>query len=702
MKNFLIFFFSAFLLPYVTFADCDEVIYESANHVLSKCTQENIIRYNHYNNSYEYYIHDFDFDSLEIIEEDYYALYYKDKNHVYVSEYMLKDSDPETFEILKGVQTVNTYSKDKNTVYIHDRIIEDADPETFEVIKEFSSDNFEYYYGKDKNHVYLDGKILKNADPKTFQFIRKEDYDMIYTKDNKNVFLNDTPIQNAHPETFIIFPNTHYAKDKNFAYYFNTQIDGIDGKTFEYLGLGYAKDHNTIVYQGKPIINDQIDVTTFTIITPETSEYIDYPMIGNPIYGKDKNSVYIKINDEGLFSKVSEIDVSSAKVFHPFFLKDKNNVFYFEKKLERSDPSSFQVIKDEFALWDPSQSYLYAKDKNQVYFSGNIINEAESQSFEHLSLWYARDAQNIYFKNRKLPDVDRDTFVVLEHNNASLFYTKDKNHVYHNNEIFAGMDPHTFEVLAIYRACGGCKEIDYVKDKNGVYFNNIKIEEADPISFQIYDHDERLLIDKNNIYEYGEIVKDTSTIENIEKIKELQKKMKKEGDSMIFSDVLFPLYEKVLWAYQKDLIHGYNDRTFRPNNAISRAEFLKILLLSQYSKEEIEKNIQSLPNKFSDVLPNDWSFSYIHFAAEKNIIGGYNDNTFKPNQYITFGEASKILVETLIPESKNNYDNTLPWDEGYTQLLNSELRKKGIYILHSLKNWTSRGEMVEYLYWLQH
>ncbi|CEP79958.1 IdeS/Mac family cysteine endopeptidase [Paraclostridium sordellii] len=84
-------------------------------------------------------------------------------------------------------------------------------------------------------------------------------------------------------------------------------------------------------------------------------------------------------------------------------------------------------------------------------------------------------------------------------------------------------------------------------------------------------------------------------------------------------------------------VNGYEDKTFRPDNSITRAEFVK--LVNKYfgfnNKEDI---------KFSDINTNDWYYNDIGIASKAGYINGYEDKTFKPNKTITREEVSKILI----------------------------------------------------------
>lgn len=94
--------------------------------------------------------------------------------------------------------------------------------------------------------------------------------------------------------------------------------------------------------------------------------------------------------------------------------------------------------------------------------------------------------------------------------------------------------------------------------------------------------------------------------------------------------------EQVLTEWQeKGLLKGYADGSVKPNNSITRAEFITLINNAKGITEE-----QSI--SFTDVRPNDWFYSAVARAA--GYTKGYEDNTFRPNQTITRAEAAVMLA----------------------------------------------------------
>ncbi len=112
------------------------------------------------------------------------------------------------------------------------------------------------------------------------------------------------------------------------------------------------------------------------------------------------------------------------------------------------------------------------------------------------------------------------------------------------------------------------------------------------------------------------------------------------------------------------LIGGYPDGTFKPNNSITRAEFMMLTNRAFNMAEEAS-------NDFIDVPKNSWFFKEVAKALAAGYIGGYPDNTIRPNNTISRQEVAVILLrlnnlkEDLAPADMFNDAILIPeWSKG--------------------------------------
>jgi len=270
--------------------------------------------------------------------------------------------DIASFEIIdKWYKKNNRYAKDKNRVYIGEYIIEDADPKTFEIDIDPMNIMYGYRHAKDKNHVYLLGNILEDLSPQNLVFhsqdvvsdgihvyyllerlegadarsFRTFDYD--WYGDKSHLWKRSKFISEGDPNTFIVI-NDRYAKDKNTVYFDfeGTPLEGCNAETIEILDYEYMKDDQHVYLNGQ-IIADAIP-TSFKIL--DSSKHIS----------KDKDHVFWE------FKIVSEADALSFRSIEGRWI-DYKHIFVFEGgkntilPLPTSDVNALDEIKEKLLIF---------------------------------------------------------------------------------------------------------------------------------------------------------------------------------------------------------------------------------------------------------------------------------------------------------------------------------------------------------------
>lgn len=142
---------------------------------------------------------------------------------------------------------------------------------------------------------------------------------------------------------------------------------------------------------------------------------------------------------------------------------------------------------------------------------------------------------------------------------------------------------------------------------------------------------------------------------------------------MNFSDVQSTdwFYEYVQCLYCRGAISGYADGTFRPYNDTTRGQMTKIVVLGF----GIPTVTPTTPT-FTDVLPGSAFYEYVETAAAHDIISGYADGTFRPNNNVTRGQLSKITTIagteafgwTLINPPTGTFSDVQPGSPFYTYI----------------------------------
>lgn len=101
-------------------------------------------------------------------------------------------------------------------------------------------------------------------------------------------------------------------------------------------------------------------------------------------------------------------------------------------------------------------------------------------------------------------------------------------------------------------------------------------------------------------------------------------------------------YTSVKHFQDSGIIQGYSDGTFRPDQEATRAEALKIVLLS--SGVTVDEAL--IGDIFPDVTSDDWFYHYIKKAKQLSIVEGYDDGYFRPHQTQNIAETLKMILLT--------------------------------------------------------
>ena len=150
-------------------------------------------------------------------------------------------------------------------------------------------------------------------------------------------------------------------------------------------------------------------------------------------------------------------------------------------------------------------------------------------------------------------------------------------------------------------------------------------------------------------------------------------------------------FDAVEYAKLNGIVNGYDDGTYRPNVTINRAEFVKILVESNFTVADVEScTVDSMA--YSDVPSAAWYVPYVCVATEEGIIKGYEDGTFRAANTINFVEAAKIIIAT---ENGGEIAGD-PWYQPYVISLSE--RNAIPTAITTLDHNVTRGEMAEMMY----
>jgi len=113
-----------------------------------------------------------------------------------------------------------------------------------------------------------------------------------------------------------------------------------------------------------------------------------------------------------------------------------------------------------------------------------------------------------------------------------------------------------------------------------------------------------------------------------------------EGEGFSDIDNSHPNYSAIMYLKNRKIIKGYDDGSFQPNREITRAELLKIGLLSN---SDIQIDLSQKTDEFKDVSGDDWVNPFVAKAKSIKAVKGTESGNFEPNRTISKVELLKIL-----------------------------------------------------------
>lgn len=227
--------------------------------------------------------------------------------------------------------------------------------------------------------------------------------------------------------------NSNYRKDENHVYYNTDEIPNSDPITFEIIDETFAKDKNQVYSKGE-IIPEADPATFIPTPTPHDAKNI---YIETACGGSGYSLVFCYKKIEG-----ADMETFEPLFSTPFFVfsRDAYHVFYYNKMILEADPETFAVHKGG------KYGYTYWYDKNYIFVMGydriGIIKQ-KCDTLEQIGSYYLRCDDRVYYVDKFLAEADAKTMTPV---GATANYAKDLKHVYFDGEIIADADAETFEI----------------------------------------------------------------------------------------------------------------------------------------------------------------------------------------------------------------------------------------------------------------
>src|SRR5690606_25411207 len=147
------------------------------------------------------------------------------------------------------------------------------------------------------------------------------------------------------------------------------------------------------------------------------------------------------------------------------------------------------------------------------------------------------------------------------------------------------------------------------------------------------------LVKRNAISGYGDYTfRPNETMSRAEAVSLLVNAFRAQGTASVqFRDVRRThwAYEAIRRAVSAGIVTGFSDGSFRPDQKVTRAEMAAMLGRALGLKE-----LPATRMTFSDVRADHWASGWIERLVHEGILSGYADRTFRPEQLVTRAEVA--------------------------------------------------------------
>jgi len=109
----------------------------------------------------------------------------------------------------------------------------------------------------------------------------------------------------------------------------------------------------------------------------------------------------------------------------------------------------------------------------------------------------------------------------------------------------------------------------------------------------------------------------------------------------------FWAFHEIEACFRSDIVDGYLDGTYQPGWSVSRDQMAVYIARSLAGGDANVPRDYTVPS-FTDAATNYWAFHYIEYAAERNVVRGYDDGTYQPLLVVDRGTMAVYIARSIV------------------------------------------------------
>jgi hypothetical protein len=115
-----------------------------------------------------------------------------------------------------------------------------------------------------------------------------------------------------------------------------------------------------------------------------------------------------------------------------------------------------------------------------------------------------------------------------------------------------------------------------------------------------------------------------------------------------FSDVPWDqwAFGYVEWCRDQDIVEGYGDGTYRPQEVVTRAQMAVYIARSLAGGDAYVPPGPGVAT-FPDVPTDHWAFRHVQYCVSQGVVAGYPDNTYRPDAELDRGQMAVFIARAM-------------------------------------------------------
>ncbi|WP_439133832.1 DKNYY domain-containing protein [Pseudomaricurvus sp.] len=197
--------------------------------------------------------------------------------------------------------------------------------------------------------------------------------------------------------------------------------------------------------------------------------------VSKQYYHDDENVYFVRGSNFFELGKqhMESAELNSFTVLSNSYAKDNQQVFFSGEVIPGADPHAFQLLLPSGVDSSTQNESFYSRDDQQVFFFSQLMETADPASYTNIGGGYAVDKQQFYYDGKPM-SVDAANYKYLGAEDGYAYLAINER-VYFQGDLLAGAVPSGFTLLAK----------GFVKDSSHVFYRGDLVKGADVASFEI-------------------------------------------------------------------------------------------------------------------------------------------------------------------------------------------------------------------------